>query len=591
MQLSLERWATISWHERLQIHVATLVAITGAPLEIVEDPVFVDILNSLLALGRTHPQAEVGPNGCKLYRRRTRSTMLEESERIQKTEVAKFAQMPCVSLSIDAGTIERRHFLDIILSAPYSELKPFLYTAVERESLTVEDYGNIVIEAIRELNLKNVKVRSIVGDNLPAQVAALAHWSPRSSLQLAEEPFIHGIRYSPCMCHFMQLVVGDFMKDEYGSELDDMLQQMILVSNFAEVRRLMKCQCPRSVKTRWLSRCQAIRWLLSRQVPLTAIDPHNWRKERRKAFQQWFTSENFAKLQVLHRLLYPFDQATKFLEQDTVTLCHVYPVLRDVKEYLRNLNSFFVDSNDQAAAACLFLVDMIRRRRRKLLDRDLLKAAFWLTSFGCISLRDSELTISAPYRIILAYEPPHPIASRGPLDVFSTASGDAQDLDENEDDETECGFDGERIPDEELRDIPRLGKWSRPPVLQFLTEYMTHVLCQSLDEGERDPSTQDRVDQLLQYFFCNPDSQTRCHKTPPDPNKQVELWNRFILEFQDAFETQVVSTIIAIISIPASEASCERGLSRQKRIMGHFRVKSSPELLLARFRFDARDCR
>jgi hypothetical protein len=44
----------------------------------------------------------------------------------------------------------------------------------------------------------------------------------------------------------------------------------------------------------------------------------------------------------------------------------------------------------------------------------------------------------------------------------------------------------------------------------------------------------------------------------------------------------IVEKIISIISIPASEASCERSFSRQKRIMGHSRVKSNPDLLKAK---------
>jgi hypothetical protein len=44
----------------------------------------------------------------------------------------------------------------------------------------------------------------------------------------------------------------------------------------------------------------------------------------------------------------------------------------------------------------------------------------------------------------------------------------------------------------------------------------------------------------------------------------------------------IVEKIISIISIPASEASCERSFSRRKRIMGDSPVKSNPDLLKAR---------
>jgi hypothetical protein len=88
--------------------------------------------------------------------------------------------MPCVSLAIDAGTMEPRHFLDIVVLAPSARIKSFLYDAVERATLTTEDSERIAMAAIKELYQKRVNVRSIVENNLPAQVTALAHWSAQS---------------------------------------------------------------------------------------------------------------------------------------------------------------------------------------------------------------------------------------------------------------------------------------------------------------------------------------------------------------------------------------------------------------------------
>jgi hypothetical protein len=69
-----------------------------------------------------------------------------------------------VSLAIDAGTIERGHFLDIMILAPYSQLRPFLYNSPENERLAAEDYGSLVAQTIEQLKRLAVKVRSIVGD-------------------------------------------------------------------------------------------------------------------------------------------------------------------------------------------------------------------------------------------------------------------------------------------------------------------------------------------------------------------------------------------------------------------------------------------
>jgi hypothetical protein len=94
--------------------------------------------------------------------------MITESAALTAAILAEFAKRPCASMAIDAATIERCHFLDIMLLAPYSSPQPFLYDAIEKANLTAEDYGNVVAAAINQLKNEEIKVRSIVGDNFPA---------------------------------------------------------------------------------------------------------------------------------------------------------------------------------------------------------------------------------------------------------------------------------------------------------------------------------------------------------------------------------------------------------------------------------------
>jgi hypothetical protein len=61
----------------------------------------------------------------------------------------------------------------MIMLAPYTTIQPFLYAAVEMSNLNAEEYGNIVLSAIKELYQNDVHIRSIVGDNLPAQISDL----------------------------------------------------------------------------------------------------------------------------------------------------------------------------------------------------------------------------------------------------------------------------------------------------------------------------------------------------------------------------------------------------------------------------------
>jgi hypothetical protein len=155
-----------------------------------------------------------------------------------------------------------------MLLVPYTILKLFLYTSVEQTRLTAGDYGNIVVNAIRDLRQAKIDVRSIVGDNLPAQISELAHCSTRSYLR-GYEAFLDRIKYSPCLCHVIQLILGDTIpKLPLVSDLDFILHKMIEIAPYSEVRTIMKGRCPYSVKTRWLSRCKVLDWLLQQEIVL-----------------------------------------------------------------------------------------------------------------------------------------------------------------------------------------------------------------------------------------------------------------------------------------------------------------------------------
>jgi hypothetical protein len=99
------------------VKVSALVGITDAPLDVAGNQLLHLVLNSFIDLGRSEPLVYIGSEGWKLSRTRTRSTTVEESKRIHEGMIAKFGEMLYVSLAINPGTIERRHFLGIMVLA------------------------------------------------------------------------------------------------------------------------------------------------------------------------------------------------------------------------------------------------------------------------------------------------------------------------------------------------------------------------------------------------------------------------------------------------------------------------------------------
>jgi hypothetical protein len=82
---------------------------------------------------------------------------LEEGKEMLARALQTSRRQPSVSLVIDAGTIHRRRFLDLVLLSAASTIRPFLYDAAQREKFGVSDYDEIVAKAIlyRKFTLRN----------------------------------------------------------------------------------------------------------------------------------------------------------------------------------------------------------------------------------------------------------------------------------------------------------------------------------------------------------------------------------------------------------------------------------------------------
>jgi hypothetical protein len=221
------------------------------------------------------------------------------------------------------------------------------------------------------------------------------------------------------MCHFIQLVIGDLITQVGGiRDFEATLHRLIDLMNSSEVCAVLRSRCPQGVKTRWLSRSEVLSWLLSRQESLLQINLQCIQKGRRSKFQELAMVESFHKLSLYHRVLYPCVQAIRFFEQENITLCHISPALRLLKAHLTQQE----DPEKVDIAECLdywrAIADLIRLRQRKLLDMDLVKVAFWLTSFGCASLADQRKFIPESHQLRLEYEYPRTVAVHGPLDAM-----------------------------------------------------------------------------------------------------------------------------------------------------------------------------
>jgi hypothetical protein len=205
-----------------------------------------------------------------------------------------------------------------------------------------------------------------------------------------------------------------------------------------------------------------------------------------------------------------------------------------------------------------------------------------LTSFGCQSLAEGKIFIPNPFKLNINYHTPPPILLfQRPPNWFQIHLHSTYSRDHQEEEEADYEYTGYEIREEEVEEVPKT-YGNKTQVLTFLIKFLSDLVLEDLDReiaGAVFSEIPHRIEESLQFFLCKPKSIAKCRHSSGAINKLVELWSCMKYKSEDRISDQFTQKVISILSIPTSEASCERGFSRHKRIMDHLRTRCNPELL------------
>jgi hypothetical protein len=271
---------------------------------------------------------------------------------------------------------------------------------------------------------------------------------------------------------------------------------MIETANAADVHRILKHRCPQTVGTRWLSRLESLQWLLYREWSLRQafqpVDANSCRNRaertaasRTNELVKVFSEENFDTLEKLHQLLFPLTTAVKYFERNQTTLAYVYPALKRLKEYVRHQQDDPTIASDLTGQFSA-LLGSLSFRRRKHLDWDMIKAAFYLTLFGCRCFNAGGLRFDA--ELLFQYHSPRQKERPAfPSFTFGTKNGDdeAPNLAALQE---ECPWECDTVVVDEdpVRIRDELGLDKRD-ILLFLIKYLTRLMEEDGDLASPPP--------------------------------------------------------------------------------------------------------
>jgi hypothetical protein len=217
--------------------------------------------------------------------------------------------------------------------------------------------------------------------------------------------------------------------------------------------------------------------------------------------------------------------AMRVFEQDAITICDVYSALKMPKCHLTHQEDRLKIDITEYLDSWRPIADFVQQRQRNLLDTDLVKVAFWLTSFGCIGLAREEEFIPEDHRPHLQYELPPKTLARGPSEAMTAEAppwpGGGPELDEGN--RADYEHTGNVIKDESITRAPRL-QVTRRQTLIFIRELLVRFLLEHFlpsqpagdetsEPNDMDGSIRSCMEGLIRRIFGSDRYVSRCQHT------------------------------------------------------------------------------
>ncbi|EAY00173.1 hypothetical protein TVAG_052210 [Trichomonas vaginalis G3] len=191
----------------------------------------------------------------KLYKPITRdeirNRMIAIANSIHLAKVLEFAKKAYTCVAIDEGKTHDYHNLDFVLTNPLEQMKPYPVEAIDmKDGQTSQDYKSAITAGFNRIDIRKVKIGSVVVDGGPAQLKCFKDtWN--DSFYHDRDPKYYKILLIPCLCHRIH------NSYQYIAGKNNQLQSLVKdVHRIAELCRIhaddIGAQCPQHVSTRWI---------------------------------------------------------------------------------------------------------------------------------------------------------------------------------------------------------------------------------------------------------------------------------------------------------------------------------------------------
>ena len=530
-------------------------------------------------------------------RKQLRSQIINESKIQEEANLRSLKQVGFVVAAIDNGTINGRHFLFVCLLNPCAGLYPIYYDSRTERNFFIEDFAQFGQNLYFDLKEKNILLVGFVGDNLPSQIGGLGHWKNGSIQSQSDTPDIRSLLYVPCCCHVLNLVIKDLERESVEfSCLKGELDSLSVLLRKKEVVKALKRKMPDIPETRWVYIYDTAYWVMkhsdeinmyltSNEIPnsiLNIIEGDIYLSEYRKNGIPKYISEAVDLLEPVKKLMCAF-------ESNHISLYNVFPLLNYTLEMYQNMitNCFTNYFNKALHTMRMLIVNRFQKTARF----DLIITSFALTYEGRKFFREFCSKSDPPLTEEFSdQENDDSQSDLYPEDTDIEYSSEIEDDDIFDDtnqitiedimESSSEDYDDD-IDSENPNDGNKSNRSSETEEEEISFGLSINTLLDTISNvAERLGFDSEAIENVRATFLDWIIGPSRCQKhlnlLKNSPWRYWKLMN---------FERQLnglPSIALRLISLPASEACCERMISENRRIIDSYRMNSSDELIKAR---------
>lgn len=276
------------------------------------------LIYEAIKIGQSHPNQ----NPSSLYPKVSRATFtkrfINQGFQLYDELLENYKQIKYVALAVDAGKEGSKSYFDILITNSLHNLKPLIYKAIEYFPGDFDSYHNEIVNAITELESRGYIVTGIVSDGLRVQSKAIL---------AAQKTIGNTFIKVPCSCHCLNLAINDFMDSLENA--NKCIETFSIVFSSRPVTSRLKLSCPKRCLTRWSNIFEICSFIVINN----------------EAIEKFLSNKNNIKLSSFHKsteiilncinaakywapmltiLLLPFKILSEKLEGDTVCAGYTY---------------------------------------------------------------------------------------------------------------------------------------------------------------------------------------------------------------------------------------------------------------------------